>query len=196
MFIKESDVRKILKEAYKGAGLHIANEEHGLELFGTTWHMYVFKEYMPKEILGAIITLTGEIPAEGEQIYYSFDQTKGQRELYGTALNQNTYQTAMEAQVENKSANSTDIVITDVYQNQYRIYTNRKDEEKVYVLPDKYREMIDAGFCNKDEEYYGCYALGSWLYWISGYMAFAYPTHIMRDEIKIRAEKLLKAGVL
>lgn len=196
MFIKETDVRRLLKEAYKGAGLHIVNDELGLGIFGTTWHMYVFKENLPKEILGAIITLTGEIPTEGEQIHYSQDQPHGQREIFKAEPTHDIYRRAMEAQAGHNVVGSTDIAIEDLFQHQYRLYVDQGEERRVYTIPDKYREMIDAGYCEKDEEFYGSYAMDSWIYWVSSYMAFSYPTYMARAEIKDRAENLLKAGMI
>lgn len=54
-----------MKEAYKH-GLRVAATEERYYLCGGYWEMDILKEYMPKEILAAVLELTGWIPETGE----------------------------------------------------------------------------------------------------------------------------------
>lgn len=56
-----------MKEAYKH-GLRVAATEERYYLCGGYWEMDILKEYMPKEILAAVLELTGWIPETGEAI--------------------------------------------------------------------------------------------------------------------------------
>lgn len=66
MFIKTAGFKRLLKEAYKGAGLRIGAAADGVYLSGGYWVIWVKRSEIPKEKLAAIIELVGELPEEGE----------------------------------------------------------------------------------------------------------------------------------
>lgn len=65
MFLKKTVLKRLMKEAYKH-GLRVAATEERYYLCGGYWEMDILKEYMPKEILAAVLELTGWIPETGE----------------------------------------------------------------------------------------------------------------------------------
>lgn len=191
MFIKVSAAARLFKEAYKGVGLRIANTGHGIVLTGRAWRMFVFDENLPKKLKGEIIKLTGFIPNQGEQSITNKDGT--QMELYLADPSLDVYARAMEAQAEGKDIWHTDIIITDDLERPYRVY---RSEHNVYVIPEAIRDMINSGCCEQYEEMYGAFeGLGSWMYWISSYMAFGWPAFTADDAVKARALRLNEAGI-
>ena len=67
MFINEKVLNKLMKEAYK-TGLVVAAREDGwLYIAGRYWEVEMKRRLIPKEILGNIISLIGELPDSGER---------------------------------------------------------------------------------------------------------------------------------
>lgn len=65
MFLKKTVLKRLMKEAYKH-GLRVAATEKRYYLCGGYWEMDILKKHMPKEILAAVLELTGWIPETGE----------------------------------------------------------------------------------------------------------------------------------
>ena len=67
MFINEKVLNKLMKEAYK-TGLVVAAREDGwIYIAGRYWEVEMLRRLIPKEILGNIISLIGELPDPGER---------------------------------------------------------------------------------------------------------------------------------
>lgn len=66
MFVAARELKKLMKEAYKGSNLIVGCRDGMYYLQGTYWKQLCKKAFVPKEILGAIIELTGEIPGDEE----------------------------------------------------------------------------------------------------------------------------------
>lgn len=67
MFLNKKVLNKLMKEAYK-SGLIIANrEDKWIYIAGRYWEVEMKRECIPKEILGDIISLVGNIPDPGER---------------------------------------------------------------------------------------------------------------------------------
>lgn len=193
MFVKEGPIKRMFKEAWKGVGLRIANDKDGLLFTGRSWYMYVFREYFPKELLGAVISMTGEIPVPSMQVLYNKEEA--QTELYMADTSYAVYKRALEAEAEDNAAERTDIIILDIHEWPYRIYTDSMAQ--VYAVPERIAEMIEPGICEPNEDYHGCFALkDGWLYWVSDYMAFGFASHMANDEVRGRAMKLKEAGIV
>lgn len=192
MFIKEAEIKRLFKEAYKGVGLRIANDGEGLMFTGRAWKMYFFRENFPKEIMGAAITLTGEIPEPRNQILYNAEGA--QTELFGTEPS--LYKQALEAQAEGSIVDaSCDIMIRGMLDRTYRIL--KDDDDREYAILERFAALPEPGLCDNNENYHGCYAAEDrWLYWLSDYMAYAFPSYVTEDEIKGRARELKEAGII
>lgn len=70
MFIKMSEIKKLMKEALKKGSLLIGNatlaeENDGLVIVGGWWALGVLYDYAPKELKAAVMEYGGEIPFEG-----------------------------------------------------------------------------------------------------------------------------------
>lgn len=79
MFLKTAGFKRLIKEAYKGAGLRIGSTDDAVYLSGGWWVIWVRKGGIPKEKLAAIIELVGELPEPG--IAYSATKDGQQYEL-------------------------------------------------------------------------------------------------------------------
>ena len=62
MFIEERILKRLIKQAYKAAGLVLVNTGEDYIIEGSYWAIQVQKEHLPKKIKAAIIELTGELP--------------------------------------------------------------------------------------------------------------------------------------
>ena len=72
MFLKNSEFKKLINEAYKGKGLKVGNDGEGYYLAGGYWVIWIRKGCISKKGLGSIIELTGELPEPGT----GFEATK------------------------------------------------------------------------------------------------------------------------
>lgn len=72
MFLKNSEFKKLINEAYKGIGLKVGNDGEGYYLSGGYWVVWIRKGCISKKGLASIIELTGELPKPGT----GFEATK------------------------------------------------------------------------------------------------------------------------
>lgn len=75
MFLAITELKKLMKSAYKGAGLVAGNLENGLIMTNAsgTWGVRVEEEFIPNKLKAALIELTGALPAEEEIYNYQSD---------------------------------------------------------------------------------------------------------------------------
>lgn len=57
-----------MQSSYKGGGLRVRNDGKGYSICGASWAAYFFKGEMPKETMGDLISLVGELPSD-EEVY-------------------------------------------------------------------------------------------------------------------------------
>ena len=190
MFIKAAHCARLFKQAYKGAGLRVGKDEDGIYLTGRKWFMYIFTEYVPKEVLGTIITLTGEIPEEGEQKLYNKDSI--QMELFSARYREDAYKRALEAQADGEKIWRTNVILLDGYEKTFAVYKSAKD---LYVIPYEYSVMCSPLNCEEQEEMQGCFTKDRWTYWISGYMAFGISPYEDED-LDNMLDRIREAAIL
>lgn len=77
MFLSRNGLKKLMTEAYKGYGLKVRNDGEGLAITGATWSVYFIRATMPKEVLGDLIGLVGELPKKGECYESTRDGNQG-----------------------------------------------------------------------------------------------------------------------
>lgn len=192
MFIKQTHLARMFKKAYKGVGLRIIRDEQGIGLTGRKWYMYVFWDFLPKEVLGLIISLVGILPGDGEQ--QLSNQDGNQMELYKTDKRQDIYKTALEAQAGQNMLYSTGMMLSNELDDVFRVYKGK--ENRLYLVPEGCRLMCNTSACREDEEMYGCFAdPEGWIYWIGSDMAFGIAPG-EDEELKPWLEKIKNAGIL
>lgn len=84
MFLKRNALKALMTRAYKGGGLSVRNDGVGLSIGGAKWCVYIMHGDMPKETMGDLISLVGELPGEGEA--YVADKNGNQMEIYDSSL--------------------------------------------------------------------------------------------------------------
>lgn len=77
-------LKRLMKTAYNGAGLLVANYNGTIILGGSYWRLQVYENYFPKKAKASLVELIGQLPMMGE----SFRCTKdgNQMELPGEDL--------------------------------------------------------------------------------------------------------------
>ena len=138
MFIKTSGFKKLIKEAYSGSGLRLANDGNGICIYGSYWMIWVAAGRIPKKELGAIIELTGELPKEGE----AFRATKegNQYELEECAAYEEM-ETAKAYDCEDE-IKTTNIVLLQDFGYPSRVL-QRPEYGTILLVGERFIEMID-----------------------------------------------------
>lgn len=91
MFTETQILKRIIKSAWKGSGLHVEHTAHDwLALSGFWWRLEVDYQQLNNKVKAQLIELIGEIPERGEGYLY-FKNTDPQSEMPGT-----TYQNLLE----------------------------------------------------------------------------------------------------
>lgn len=83
MFLQKRILKRLMTEAYKYRLIVAMSEDDWLYLAGSYWEVNIKKEYIPKETMGDIIALIGELPEPGERFsatkegnQMEFDETR------------------------------------------------------------------------------------------------------------------------
>ncbi len=84
MFLTRNGLKKMMTQAYKGIGLKVRNDGVGLSITGARWSVYFLRTDIPKETLGDLISLVGQLPACME--CYVASKEGNQMELYDPDL--------------------------------------------------------------------------------------------------------------
>ena len=72
MFLQKRIFKRLMTEAYKHRLIVAMTEDEWLYMAGYYWEVNIKREYIPKETMGDIIALIGELPNPGER----FSSTK------------------------------------------------------------------------------------------------------------------------
>lgn len=80
MFLNRNRFKRMMANAYKGGGLRVKNDGEGISISTVQWSAYFLKGEMPKETLGDLIALVGELP-DREEVYLA-DKNGNQMEIY------------------------------------------------------------------------------------------------------------------
>ena len=71
MFIKQSVFEKQIKNAYKYHALRVYKSPHNDLIIGTTgWTLAIYKDFISKEVKGALVKLVGDLPEQTRSILY------------------------------------------------------------------------------------------------------------------------------
>ena len=66
MFIKPGGFKKLIKAAAGTSnGLHVKNEGNAIALDATFFKLWVYRDKIPKEILGELVSVAGMLPDPG-----------------------------------------------------------------------------------------------------------------------------------
>lgn len=88
MVVSESGLMTAMREAYKGAGYKVANDDSGgteqIMIGAPGWVVVIEKENVPRKVLGLIAEHVGDIPEPGQAYQVSKKQT--QTEVFNMSM--------------------------------------------------------------------------------------------------------------
>lgn len=67
MFLRPTILNRLMKKAYKGAGLAVAKKDGWMYIAGRSWEVNIKEEFIPNQTKGDLLALTGEFPDEEER---------------------------------------------------------------------------------------------------------------------------------
>ena len=75
MFVKQSEFEKQIKKAYKNGCLRVFMDFNEDMVINTSnWTLGIHRDFITKEIKGALIKLVGDLPEKGQTILYGDDE--------------------------------------------------------------------------------------------------------------------------
>lgn len=139
MFLKRNALKAIMTRAYKGGGLRVRNDGAGITICGAKWAVYFLHGDMPKEVMGDLISLVGELPDKHE--VYTADKNGNQMEIYDDG-----WMSPFDI-VPNKSLAAVPLTVCGV------IGILRDIKSGIIVpIPDGYLQALDYTKLDEDEE--------------------------------------------
>ncbi len=145
MFLKQSTLNSLMKQAYKSGLVVAQSEDEWLYLAGSYWEISIKMGYIPKQTMGNIISLVGEIPKPGER----FRATKDGNQM----------ETEMRLSVNDAAFGDNTLTITDVMivGTQGTVQRILQDEYTgvIYLVNNVFVNIIDNGMIEKDKGEYG-----------------------------------------
>lgn len=142
MFLNNTILKRLMKEAYKNANMVVAQTEDRFYIGGAYWEMDVRKEFMPKQIMAQLIELAGEVPEQGK----AFRATKDGN------LEQDGLRSEVKTEGYEKPIEVTDIIIIGSLGTYQRVLQDRR--EKTYIVNNMFIDIADN---NATEEQRGEY---------------------------------------
>lgn len=136
MFVATNELKKIMKEAYKGSNLIVGSRDGMYYLQGAYWKVLCKKAFVPKTVLGALIELTGEIPEDGECFCAGPE---------GNEKQENPMTIEMYGQRENVEV--TDYLVARGETLQRVLQTVGG---KIYLINNKFTKMISTKHCDSE----------------------------------------------
>lgn len=138
MFVNTKELKKLMKEAFKAEFLIVGSREDMYYIQGSYWKMLCKKRFVPKEILGLIVELTGEIPGDGE--CYCAGKSGNQMQLNPMEI---------EIPPEATEIEITDFVVLHKLGVAQRIL-QFPSSGNVYLINNKFAGMISARFIDAE----------------------------------------------
>lgn len=74
MFLKISELKKIMKDALKSSGLIVGNTGEWFLVYTEKWGVATELQYLSNKFKAAVIELIGDLPKEGEAYLYNIDE--------------------------------------------------------------------------------------------------------------------------
>lgn len=148
MFVRLRDFKRLIKEAYTGAGLYVAHQGNQLLFGGSYWVIATIKDSLDKKALAAVFELTGEIPEDGEAFKATKEANQYEiNEVYWNLINA-TYQ---------YGDREEKLTVTRLVLNKYPYGRTMRilqaEDGRVDVLDEGIAQAIDPASINTDYEY-------------------------------------------
>ena len=143
MFTETQILKRLIKNAWKGSGLHVEHTSEGwLAMSGFWWRLEVDYQQLNNKVKAQLIELIGEIPEEGEGYLYFKDQDP-QSEMPGT-----TYMNLMERWTHCKTEYEITNVLLKTSQDNLAVLQSRDDK----ILIPEWAADLTLGETDNDGE--------------------------------------------
>lgn len=156
-------LKKLMKTAYTGSGLLVANKHGRIIIGGEHWTLAMYDSVFTKKAKSALVELTGDLPAQGES--WSCTSAGNQITMPSWASIDEKIQNIEDGEYFRKT-----VVLYEASGSLQRIY--QKNKEIIYV--NVVAESLMDGKPEEEEEEYidGPYLHEGRLYWKNSYCAF------------------------
>lgn len=133
-----------MKNAYKGGGLRVRNNGEGINVSGSSWTAFWYHGDIPKETLGDLVALVGELPEKWE--CYTADKNGNQMEIWDDSI-----MSAMEIAIDGGAELKVTAVTVDSFPYSMRVIQGSNNE--ITLIDDRLQAMIQPSLIDvKDDE--------------------------------------------
>lgn len=147
MFVRLRDFKRLIKEAYTGAGLYVARRGNQLLFGGSYWRSPRRKNHCKKGT-GAVIELTGEMPEDGG----AFKATKEANQYEINEVHWNLIDATEQYEDEEEKLTVTRLVLNKhPYGQTMRVL--QAEDKRVDVLGEGFIQAIDPASMNTEYEW-------------------------------------------
>ena len=138
MFIKQSVFEKLIKKAYKYDALRIyKSEDDDLIIDTPNWTLGIHKDFMTKEVKGALVKLVGDLPERTESILYGKGGNMQYEisEMIDTSILNNDY---------TKDREYSPYIVSNVtIEKTYRVIQSENDISIIRMFKQEYLDLIE-----------------------------------------------------
>lgn len=146
MFLTKT-ISRLMARSYKGVGLRVRNDGEGYSVWGATWAVHFLHGAMPKETMGDLIKLVGEMPAKGEQ--YVADKEGNQYEIY-SETDMNAFLAVQAAQQHGRLVKVTRVRVLTEHGSELSVI--QEPEGDIQTVPAAEVSMVQPGLINADDD--------------------------------------------
>ena len=148
MFVRLRDFKRLIKEAYTGAGLYVVRRGNQLLFGGSYWEIATTKESLDKKALAAVIELTGEMPEDGG----AFKATKEANQYEINEVHWNLIDATEQYEDEEEKLTVTRLVLNK-YPCGQTMRILQAEDKRVDVLGEGFIQAIDPASMNTEYEW-------------------------------------------
>lgn len=138
MFIKQSVFEKLIKKAYKYDALRIyKSEDDNLIIDTPNWMLGIHKDFITKEVKGALVKLVGDLPERTESILYGKGGNMQYEisEMIDTSILNNDY---------TKDREYSPYIVSNVtIEKTYRVIQSESDISIIRMFKQEYLDLIE-----------------------------------------------------
>lgn len=168
MFLEITKLKKLMSEAYKGAGLMVGSNDINLTVTSGWWGFSLEHIYIPKKLKGALAELIGDLPENGEAYRYTREETSAVEDFFDKFDFYDQWHEARNA------ATITPVVI-ERYGKKFALI-QMDSSYRIIPIFSALTDMIgikDMDFEHESEPGKPCTQSGRMFYWHNGIMVFA-----------------------
>lgn len=132
-----------MQNAYKGGGIRIRNTGEGISITGSSWEVYFLAGEIPKETLGDLISMVGELPERGES--YTADKNGNQMEIWD-----DTWQNAME--IAGSGGNDLEVTPVVVEGFPYLMRILQDCNMQITLIDERMKQIVQPSLIDSDDD--------------------------------------------